>query len=440
MSLAKPGAIEAMPPRFGWRGAVAHLRTDKSHSVILGGSMVMLIGSAVVSAFNFGYNVSAARMLGPEGFGHASAAVTLLMLASAITLSFQLVCAKFVARNESAGARQNIYSALHRKAWFVSLLLAVSIAAASGPIARYLNLPSRWIVVLLAAGIAFYVPLGARRGRMQGTCSFGQLSGNFVLEAVTRFGGALALMWIGYGVMGAVGAITASVAIAYLVPSRRTRPEPQPACSTFVPASFREGMQAIVFFVGQVIINNIDILLVKHYFKPELAGLYAAVALVGRVVYFSSWQVASAMFPIAAGSKSEKESASVLVVPLLLVVAIAVGAVVLLGTFSHAIVTFVFGGRYTEAEPLLSLYAASTGCYALSVVLMTFEMSRKIANTAWLQMAFSGALVVGISAFHATLQQVIVVQVVLMVLLLTAVSFPFFRMTYKASTALREAA
>jgi hypothetical protein len=55
-------------------------------------------------------------------------------------------------------------------------------------------------------------------------------------------------------------------------------------------------------------------------------------------------------------------------------------------------------------------------------------------------MAFSGALVVGISAFHATLQQVIVVQVVLMVLLLTAVSFPFFRMTYKASTALREAA
>jgi hypothetical protein len=58
---------------------------------------------------------------------------------------------------------------------------------------------------------------------------------------------------------------------------------------------------------------------------------------------------------------------------------------------------------------------------------MTFEMSRKIANTAWLQMAFSGALVIGITAFHATLQQVIVVQVVLMVLLLAAVSYPFFR-------------
>ena len=428
MSLAKPGTIEALPPRFGWRGAVAHFRTDKAHSVILGGSVIMLIGSAVVSAFNFGYNVATARMLGPEGFGHASAAVTLLMLVSAITLSFQLVCAKFVARNESAGAKQSIYRVLHRKAWFVGLLLAVAVAAASGPIADYLNLPSRGIVLLLAAGIAFYIPLGARRGRMQGACSFGPLSANFVLEAVTRFGGALLLMWIGYGVLGAVGALTASVAIAYLLPTGRTKREPQTGAGMVVPASFREGMQAIVFFVGQVVINNIDILLVKHYFSPEMAGLYAAVALVGRVVYFSSWQVVSAMFPIAAGSKSERESASVLVVPLLLVVAIAVGAVVLLGTFSHAIVTFIFGGRYTEAEPLLSLYAASTGCYALSVVLMTFEMSRKIANTAWLQLAFSGALIVGISSFHATLQQVIVVQVVLMVLLLAAVSFPFFRM------------
>lgn len=436
MSVAKPGAIEALP-RFGWRGAVAQFRTDKSHSVILGGSVVMLVGSAVVSAFNFGYNVAAARMLGPEGFGHASAAVTLLMLVSAITLSFQLVCAKFVARNETAGGKERVYRALHRKAWFVGLLLAVSLAAASGPIARYLNLPSRWMVVLLAAGIAFYVPLGARRGRMQGDCSFRQLSGNFVLEAVTRFGGALALMWVGYGVLGAVGAITASVAIAYLLPSGNAKWEPQQPGAAFVPASFREGMQAIVFFVGQVIINNIDILLVKHFFTPERAGLYAAVALVGRVVYFSSWQVASAMFPIAAGSKSEKDDLSVLVVPLLLVFGIAAGAVLLLGTFSHAIVTFVFGGRYTEAEPLLSLYAASTGCYALSVVLMTFEMSRKIANTAWLQMAFSGALIVGISAFHATLEQVIVVQVVLMVMLLAAVSFPFFRM---GRTALRGAA
>jgi len=44
-------------------------------------------------------------------------------------------------------------------------------------------------------------------------------------------------------------------------------------------------MQTTVFFIGQVVINNIDILLVKHFFDPQSAGLYAAVALVGRLLY-----------------------------------------------------------------------------------------------------------------------------------------------------------
>jgi hypothetical protein len=73
------------------------------------------------------------------------------------------------------------------------------------------------------------------------------------------------------------------------------------------------------------------------------------------------------------------------------------------------------------------LYAAATGMYALSVVLMTYEMSRRIANTGWLQLLFSGVLVLAISIFHQTLRDVIVVQIVLMAAMLIVVSYPFFR-------------
>ena len=48
-----------------------------------------------------------------------------------------------------------------------------------------------------------------------------------------------------------------------------------------IPDAFREALQAIVFFAGQVLINNCDIVLVKHFFPSTEAGLYAAVALVG---------------------------------------------------------------------------------------------------------------------------------------------------------------
>ncbi len=63
--------------------------------------------------------------------------------------------------------------------------------------------------------------------------------------------------------------------------------------------------------------------------------------------------------------------------------------------------------------------------YCLSVVVITYEMSYKIANTSWIQLAFSGVLVAGICEFHSSLRQVILVQLVLMGSLLVLVALPF---------------
>src|ERR1700735_2099862 len=71
-------------------------------SKLLGGSLTLLAGSGLVGVTNLVYNVVTARLLGPTGFAHATAVYTLLMLASAITLSFQVVCAKYVASHETA--------------------------------------------------------------------------------------------------------------------------------------------------------------------------------------------------------------------------------------------------------------------------------------------------------------------------------------------------
>jgi O-antigen/teichoic acid export membrane protein len=413
-------------------GTVDTLRHERSSSRLLSGSIIMLFGSAAVSGVNFGYNVAVARLLGPAAFGHTSAAVTLLMLASAITLSFQLVCAKFVARNETNGGKAEVFRTLRRRSWVVGVLLGSALILASGPVSGYLRLPTPRIVILLAMGLAFYVPLGVKRGGLQGICSFGKLTLNFILEVIVKFVGALILVKMGFGVLGAVGAITASVIIAYFLPLTPRVLEATP--DAVIPASFREGMQAIVFFVGQVLINNIDILLVKHFFRPEDAGLYAAVALVGRVLYFASWSVVSAMFPISAGAKPRESNITVLVVPLLFVLVISVAFILLMNFVPGVVLRIVFGTGYTQVAPLLSLYAAATSAYALSVVLIAFEMSRRIANTGWLQLVFSGAVVLGIYVFHSTLREVIVVQLVLMVFLLIAVALPFFR----SSTHLRQ--
>jgi hypothetical protein len=52
-------------------------------------------------------------------------------------------------------------------------------------------------------------------------------------------------------------------------------------------------------------------------------------------------------------------------------------------------------------------------------------MSYKIANTSWVQLAFSGVVIAGICIFHSSLREVILVQLILMVILFVIVAIPF---------------
>ncbi|HEX8811257.1 MAG TPA: oligosaccharide flippase family protein, partial [Terracidiphilus sp.] len=409
----------------------AKIRAKKLRHKLLGGSLTLLAGSGLVGITNLVYNVVTARLLGPTGFAHATAVYTLLMLASAITLSFQVVCAKYVASHETPDEQNAIFAALHLQAWVVGIALGLVLFVFNRVIMTYLNLPNPVLISLLALGSAFYIPLGVRRGYIQGVHAFSALAMNFMLEGVVRLGGAYLLIRIGLGVEGAVLASVIAVIASYFL--AKPTPSSKPLRSHRVLISFGEGLQAIVFFSGQVIINNFDIVLVKHFFASDEAGIYAAVSLVGRLVNMCAWSVVNTMFPVSAAARSsDREARPVLFMSLGMVFLIL--SVLILGLW--AIPSFLwrvlFGshfelGNYGGLAALLILYAVTTGIYSLSSVMITYEMSRKIANTSWAQLAFSAALVLGICVFHETLRQVIFVQLILMVVLLVTVALPLLR-------------
>ena len=119
--------------------------------------------------------------------------------------------------------------------------------------------------------------------------------------------------------------------------------------------------------------------------------------------------------------------------------------VLLMAAFPKLVFQSLFGAHFhvvgiSGLTWLLSMNAAATGVYSIAVVLMTYEMSRRIANTGWLQLVVSGLIVLGITWFHSTLLEVIVVQQVLRVLLLCAVAFPFVKMWATAGGRLHEEA
>jgi O-antigen/teichoic acid export membrane protein len=411
--------------------AVRTVSPKTLRSKLLGGSLTLLAGSGLVGLTNLVYNVATARLLGPTGFAHATAVYTILMLISGITLSFQVVCAKYVARSVSPKAQAAVFATLHQRSWIAGIAIGLLLFLFKGPLTGYLNLPNTALISLLAVGAAFYIPLGVRRGYIQGIHAFGPLAINFMLEGLVRVGGVFLLIELGMGVRGAVLASVLAVIVAYFV----ALPSPGLTSLSFrgVAISFQEGLQAIVFFSGQTVINNFDIVLVKHFFPPAEAGFYAAVALVGRLVNMCAWSVVNTMFPVSAGAGSEEHDGSpVLFTSLLLVFLILSVLIFGLWMVPSFLWKTLFGsqfelGAYGTLAPLLILYAIMTGVYSLSSVIITHEMSRKIANTSWLQLAFSGALVLGVCMLHHSLREVVLVQLVLMVVLLFLLTIPLLR-------------
>src|ERR1035437_8338847 len=95
----------------------AQTRAKKLRHKLLGGSLTLLAGYGLVGVTNLLYNVVTARLLGPTGFAHATAVYTILMLLSCITLAFQVVCAKYVAKGATAEDRRDIFASLHQRSW-----------------------------------------------------------------------------------------------------------------------------------------------------------------------------------------------------------------------------------------------------------------------------------------------------------------------------------
>lgn len=396
---------------------------------IVSGSLVLLSGSGLNTVINLVYNIEIARALGPRGFGHATVIYTILVLLSAVTLAIQIMTAKFVARQDSLPTKTAVYRLFHRASWVCGVVVALLLVLFQRELSTYLNLPDSILVAIIAVGAGFYVPLGARRGFIQGTCGFSNLATNLVIEQAVRLLGSVALIYVGWGLYGVIAANSAALALAYL--SARIK------LSGHLPNSLRlsnvseETAQAAIFFAGQMIINNCGIVLVNHFFPALLAGLYAAVAMVGRVIFSFSQAVVNSTFPLVAGtSNEERRDLRVIATSLLMVLGVGLAVTIGLCVAPPELWTHLFGsdfaisGRY-NLPYLLALYALATVVYSLAGVIITFEMSYKIANASWVQLAFSVVLIAAICVFHSSLREVVMVQLVLMGLLFVFVAVPF---------------
>ncbi len=380
-----------------------------------------MISAMIVNLGNYLYNLIVGRMLGPSQFADASLLVTMLLVLSFLAMTFQLTAAKFSAEMDGEES-QLLVSLMSRYGLVVGAVISLCMVLFSNQLQLFFQSQSAWMYIIFALCVPLYFLMSVGRGHVQGIRNFRLLSISYQVEMLIRLCGTVALLRL-LDVDPAISislGILASVALGYL-PIRNKRVMPISSAGRITKTLLVFATYTLVYELSQVLINNTDILLVKHYFAAEEAGLYAALAMIGRVVFFIAWMFAMILLPhVVAAEKAGKDSRSLLwkyVGYTAILGAIITGVSYIL---PELIVHILFGTAYVEIASLLWLYALATSLFAVANMFAYYFLSRSVYGPIYLTFIVGLLQIFGLVAFHDTLLQVVLLQLVLMGILLIA--------------------
>lgn len=388
---------------------------------------MLAVAMTAANAGNYLLNLVLGRWLTPAEFADANLMVTLMLLVTAIAVALQLISARFASIHQARGTDERaeaVAARLRRVALISGFGLLILLAAPARWWADVFNTESAWPFVILAAGMPCYLLQAVGRGLLQGRLRFGSLAMTFVLEMVVRLFAGLGLVAAGLGVEGATLGLTLSFIATWLI-VRRAQPSAAaaPMAVDEILSLRTYALPVIVLLIGQIVINNGDVLVVKAFFPSERAGVYSAIALIGRAVFFLSWSAVTTLFPaVAQRDESGQGTNDLLLVGVGVVAgacAVMTGAIAIGG---DRFFTGMFGPEYAGVQHLLVQYAIATSMFAVANLVVTFHLSAGRSLESRLLVAAAVIQTVLLLANHATLAAVLVDQVIAMGILLAAVA------------------
>jgi len=390
-----------------------------------------------VNGGNYLYNLILGRILGPAQFADAAVLITFLLVLSFAAMTFQLVTAKFSVLFENE-VFTSFVSKIYKHALLVGVLMGLLIVVFANQLQNLFNTSSSNMFVVFGCGVPLYFLMSVNRGVFQGKKAFKSLSITYQCEMLSRLIitlGLILIFDIQSSVVIAVG-ILASFVFG-LIPFKFPTFIPKKALQLSITHSkeIRSFFIITAFYeLTQIIINNSDILLVKHYFEPYEAGLYASLALIGRIVYFIAWMFVMLLLPTVVQLKKEgKETAPILFKYVGYIAAISITIIIVCLSFPETIITLLFGDSYTAMAPLLWKYAIATSMFAISNIFAYYYLSLDKYSPVVISGLFGMLQMTLVIFYHDSLEQVVHMQIIAMVLLLI-IQLTFFFFDYKFKT------
>jgi len=333
------------------------------------GAFILLALITFGNILSYIFQFTMAWMLGPADYAILATITSIIALFGTPTNSLQTIIAKHTTELKVKNKIGNI------KGMFKYLTLRVltfsSVIFVLFSIISYFWLSNSLNIsfsLLLLTGVfifgAFLYPIGA--GILQGTKKFKELGFSFIVNGILKLSIGISLVLIGWKVYGAVmgfilGSLFSFFIIFIFIRDILTSKESKEKISFNSNRNIFSFIAIMIF----VFLFNLDVIFAKVFFSAEIAGKYAVLSLLGKIILFVTMSIGNVMFPINSEKflKGEKGIIKKTLVFISIICSIVLVAFLF---FPELIIKILFGEAYVLGGNIL--FYVGIGFVSLSFV------------------------------------------------------------------------
>jgi O-antigen/teichoic acid export membrane protein len=401
-----------------------------SRSDVLRHGALIFASTTLINLCNYGFHLLISRRLGVSGYGALSSLLAALMLA---TIPATIVASTIAKYASTLGALRDTGGLRTFTSRVVTYSTLVAVVASGvgllgrDAIASYLNLGDSRPVALMIAIASVQFVFMAIRGILQGVQDFRRFAVATASEVAGKLLLGVGLVYGGFGVAGALlgYAVASALSLLYTLSAVRVHVDAERGPLSIDVGRLVRTMGGIAVSTASLAsLGFADVVLVKHFFDPHVAGLYGAISLVGKTLLFVVNFVPTIVLPKAAARAARGESPlSLLAAAGGLMTCFAAAGLTLIAVFPARTISLMVGPAFVGAAPYVVPYAAAMALLASTTIVASYKIGLHQFNFLAPLVAVSVGEVVALQFLHQTLSQVISVVLVAQGIALTGVLY-----------------
>jgi len=375
------------------------------------GTIILFLMMNFANLLNFIFHFSMGHMLSRGNYGILVVLMNILYIYSIPVESIQNLISRYTTRlnvnKEYGKIKYLLIKSLKRGLVFSSILFFILVPI-SFFLSKFLEI-NFWLIIFSNLFIfsAFSSPI--TRGVLQGRKKFILFGSSLVIESIFKISFGILFILIGMEVFGAISGALIGVFIGIIISIYFSKDLFKQKKEV---VKFKEIYnESVPYFITTIVIISIfslDVILARRFFSPEIAGDYAVLSMLGKMIFFATMSIGKAMFPLASEkSDNGEDSKKLFKKSFLMILFLCLGAILVFAIMPKLLISILYGAKYLDVAQFLVYSGIAFSFLALSNLILVYGLSTNKIRYSPFLFIFLIIEIVLLSKFHENILEYI---------------------------------